>query len=137
MSTDFLDAHQRHWDDAEHLLAAGRWANADHLYGLSAECGLKRLMIAFGMETNTTGVPKVKKDKVHVDEAWDRYESYRSGHCLGANYPLPLSNAFDTWNVSQRYDHRMYFDQAVAQAHRAGADTVKNLISQAQQAGVI
>jgi hypothetical protein len=49
MQADFLDAHERHWQDAELLLTNQRLANADHLYGMSAECGLKRLMLAFGM----------------------------------------------------------------------------------------
>ncbi len=43
MQADFLDAHERHWQDAELLLTNQRLANADHLYGMSAECGLKRL----------------------------------------------------------------------------------------------
>ena len=47
MNEDFLDAHMRHWTDAELLYAAQRWANADHLYGISAECGLKGLTETF------------------------------------------------------------------------------------------
>ena len=47
MNEDFLDAHLRHWTDAELLYAAQRWANADHLYGISAECGLKGLTETF------------------------------------------------------------------------------------------
>ena len=31
MKADFLDAHNRHWKDAELLFNAKRWANADHL----------------------------------------------------------------------------------------------------------
>ena len=41
---DFHDAHLRHWQDAELLFRHDRWANADQLYGLSAECGLKAVM---------------------------------------------------------------------------------------------
>jgi hypothetical protein len=68
MTTDFLDAHKRHWEDAELLFTAARWANADHLYGLAAECGLKRLMCAFGMEIDSaSGSPARKKDRVHAD----------------------------------------------------------------------
>lgn len=52
MSCDFADSCQRHWDDAERLFSSGRWANADHLYGFSAESALKRLMLAFGMPFN-------------------------------------------------------------------------------------
>ncbi|MDE0002871.1 MAG: hypothetical protein OXQ29_09265 [Rhodospirillaceae bacterium] len=36
---DFLDAHRRHWCDAELLFNDSRWANADQMYGFSAECG--------------------------------------------------------------------------------------------------
>nr|VFK54807.1 MAG: hypothetical protein BECKTUN1418F_GA0071002_105616 [Candidatus Kentron sp. TUN]VFK55380.1 MAG: hypothetical protein BECKTUN1418D_GA0071000_103118 [Candidatus Kentron sp. TUN]VFK60455.1 MAG: hypothetical protein BECKTUN1418E_GA0071001_105815 [Candidatus Kentron sp. TUN] len=47
MNADFFDAHNRHWQDWEQLFASERWANADHLYGMAAECGLKCLMQAF------------------------------------------------------------------------------------------
>ena len=45
---------ERHWLDAEQLfhLTPPRLANADQLYGLSAECGLKALMHKWGMELN-------------------------------------------------------------------------------------
>ena len=36
---DFVDAHHRHRADAELLFEHHRWANADRLYGFSAECG--------------------------------------------------------------------------------------------------
>lgn len=49
MNADFLDANARHQHDADLLFDRQRWANADHLYGLAAECGLKRLMVTFGM----------------------------------------------------------------------------------------
>ena len=52
MQANFLDAHERHWGDAERFFSAGRYANADHLYGMAAECGLKRLMVHFGMAVN-------------------------------------------------------------------------------------
>ena len=69
MNTDFLDAHYRHWEDAELLFNAKHWANADHLYGFSAECGLKQLMKKFGMPIDTTtGTPSKGQDRVHVME---------------------------------------------------------------------
>ncbi len=67
MQTDFLDAHERHWEDAELLFAQSRWANADHLYGLAAECGLKRLMIVFRMPVAADGGPQLPHDRVHAD----------------------------------------------------------------------
>jgi len=96
MQADFLDAHARHWDDAERLFEAQRWANADHLYGIAAECGLKRLMHAFGMNVDpTTGGPIKPKDWKHANNIWARFESYRSGYAQGVSYGLPLNNPFD------------------------------------------
>jgi hypothetical protein len=69
MNIDFLDAYLRHWEDAEALFGSERWANADHLYGLAAECGLKRLMIAFGMPVTTSGDPQHRNDRVHADQS--------------------------------------------------------------------
>ena len=138
MKADFLDAHQRHWDDAEHLLQAQRWANADHLYGFAAECGLKQLMQRFGMSVDeTTGSPVDRKDWRHADTIWARFESYRSGHAHGVGYVLPAGNLFGNWDVSDRYAHQSNFDEARAQGHQAGAQTIRNLIAKAQREGLL
>lgn len=138
MKTDFLDAHERHWGDAERLFQAQRWANADHLYGMAAECGMKRLMLAFGMNVNpTTGNPLDNKDYKHAKNIWARFESYRTGHAQGAGYALPAGNPFGNWDVSDRYAHQSNFDQARAQGHQAGALTIRNLIAKAQHEGLL
>ncbi len=141
MKADFLDAHERHWHDAELLFMAERSANADHLYGLAAECGLKRLMIAFGMPVDTTtGSPDDHSDRVHVMEsrrpgnAWERYESYRSG--MGASsYVLPEANPFSDWEISQRYGHQSNFTHQCVELHRIGAKMVHDLIVRAIREG--
>ena len=136
MQPDFLDAHNRHWEDAELLLNDSRWANADHLYGLAAECGLKRLMIAFGMPVDTTGNPSNRLDRVHVmekhkpDNAWVRYQTYSAG-VHAATYVLPQMNVFADWDASQRYAHQNNFDQARANSHKQGADAVRALVTKA------
>lgn len=138
MQADFLDAHERHWDDAERLLYAQRWANADHLFGMAAECGLKRLMLAFGMNVNpTTGGPLDNKDLKHANSIWARFESYRSGHAQGAGYVLSASNPFSNWDVADRYAHQSNFDQARAQGHQTGAQIVRSLIAKAQREGLL
>ncbi|MDF9393432.1 MULTISPECIES: hypothetical protein [Methylococcus] len=138
MQADFLDAHERHWEDAERLLQAQRWANADHLYGMAAECGLKRLMLAFGMPYDTSNdCPASGADRKHADGIWTRFESYRCGHHQGAAYVLPSANPFDNWKVSQRYAHQSHFDQARAQAHQSGADAVRALLKKARKEGLL
>lgn len=137
MQTDFYDAHVRHWDDAERLFGVSRWANADHLYGMAVECGLKRLMITFGMPLGVDGGPAQKSDWVHADQAWDRYEAYRSGHVAGIGYGLPVANPFFDWHISQRYAHQSNFDQARAAGHRTGAETVYKLVIKALVEGLL
>jgi hypothetical protein len=138
MNTDYFDAHERHLKDAESLYAAQRWANADHLYGMAAECGLKALSEVF------KGSPLVRGDFFHIMEppskpsnAWDRYESYRSGHADGAKYLLLPQNPFTNWDVSQRYAHQSCFDQAHVDPHQQGAEHVRQLVKAARMDGLI
>lgn len=138
MQADFLDAHGRHWDDAERLFQDQRWANADHLYGLAAECGLKRLMLAFGMPYDAArDRPDKKQDREHANGLWARFESYRCGHHQGAGYMLTTPNPFADWDVAQRYAHQSNFDQARAEAHQAGVILVHNLVQKAKREGLI
>lgn len=137
MNTDFLDAHKRHWDDAERLFTAQRWANADHLYGMTAECGLKRLMLAFGMKVDAAGSPSERADRTHVNDIWARYEGYRSGNLAGVGYGLAAGNPFDNWHVSDRYADQNGFNQFHTQAHQHGAQQVRNLIAKALREGLL
>jgi hypothetical protein len=139
MQANYQDAHERHWGDAELLFRAQRWANADHLYGMAAECGLKRLMLVFGMPYDTTrDRPSHKADREHAKGIWARFESYRCGHHQGAGYVLPnASNPFHDWDVSQRYAHQSNFDQARSESHQAGAQVVSGLVRKAQREGLI
>lgn len=136
MDTDFLDAHDRHWEDAEFLLADARLANADHLYGLAAECGLKRLMQAFGMELSSSGMPRRNRDIVHADRIWNRYEAYRSGYGA-ADYLLPKENVFGDWNIAERYTRRDRYSMDKVDAHRQGADAVRALVGKARRDGLL
>lgn len=138
MQADFLDAHGRHWNDAEKLFMAQRWANADHLYGIAAECGLKCLMLVFGMPYDaTTDKPSLQADRKHANDIWDRYDSYRSGHHQGAGYALKSSNPFSNWHVAQRYAHQNQFSQAISAVHQAGALEVHQLVKKAEIEGFI
>jgi hypothetical protein len=136
VATDFKDAHDRHFADANTLYHANRWANADHLYGLSAECGLKALMVSFGMQLQTNGAPN-KSDKEHINKLLPRYEAYRSGHHEGINYPLSQTNPFTNWDVNQRYDSQVGFTQSAVDPHQQGAKCIKQLVMKAQLAGLL
>jgi hypothetical protein len=138
MGTDFLNAFARHLRDAGKLFACSRWANADQLYGYSAECGLKCLMQVFGMplEPGGSGKPKERADRVHADKIWDRYQVYRAGYG-SAKYMLPRQNPFYNWSVDNRYAGEANFDRAYEEPHKDGAEKVEAVISQARGDGIL
>ena len=135
---NFLDAHQRHWEDAELLREELRWANADHLYGVAAECGLKALMAKMAPEKWPPGSKPVDEiDRRHICEgtrtnAWDRYQSYLEGS-QGARYTLAQDNPFLDWDISDRYAERAHFSEASVTPHRQGAEAVRQLVQRAQR----
>jgi hypothetical protein len=119
MSADFRDAARRHLDDAELLLNDGRIPNADQLFGLSAECSLKAVMVALGMATDSAGTPKDRGHKVHMPDQWAAFQSFASGR-LASRYlePLDTQNPFVDWDVEQRYWAGSAIPPAAAQNHR-------------------
>ena len=125
MVEDFFNAHERHWDDAEFLYQKQRWANADHLYGLSAECGLKWLMEKF---QNASIASSQKK---HVNHAWVLYETCRNGHGIGAQFVLPQQNPFQNWDISDRYADQKLFSEAITNSHKSGAKLIVDLVQKA------
>jgi hypothetical protein len=137
MTEDFFDSHERHLVDAEYLYQNEHWANADHLFGVAAECGLKALTVGL------KGSPLAKGERKHISEpskptnAWDIFESYRSGHVMAAKLALPPANPFVDWDVSQRYAHRTNFTKAVVDPHRNGANEVMELLIVADVEGLL
>jgi hypothetical protein len=138
METDYADAHARHWEDAELLLKEKRWANADHLYGLSAECGLKQLMLQFGMRFDSDkNRPLEAKDRVHVNGIWVRYEGYRQGKEVATGYELGKENPFEDWDIADRYANQTNFNERRAVIHKTGAAYIRQLIAKAKIGGWI
>ena len=136
MNTDFTNAFTRHFNDAQLLLEKQRFANASQLYGLAAECGLKALMIKFGMPLRGES-PQKQQDRVHADGIWQRYQSYQGGHSLGATYVLIPQNPFSAWSIHQRYWKNSCVTEQDAQSHQQGAKDVETLVKKAQLAGLL
>lgn len=138
MKSDFDDSCQRHWDDAEILFTNDRWANADHLYGFSAEGALKCLMLAFGMPFDVLlDKPERSKDARHIELIWDRYESYHGNQHPAGTYTLSSANPFSDWHASQRYANQNHFSRQIAEKHRDGAKLAKDVLKQAKIDGVV
>jgi hypothetical protein len=130
---DFRDAAERHWEDAGYLLADARLANADHLFGLSAECALKAIMLPLGMTLRPDGAPAERQHRVHINQLWNEFITFASSR-NGAQYAYPLSgapNPFADWNVNQRYEHRSGVAGHVAENHHQAARRVKQVLENA------
>ena len=136
MSTDFLDASERHFADAELLESQGRPHNADHLFGFSAECSLKAVMVRLGHPVDLDGSPQ--KHKNHVDALWVKFQSFSSG-LLDAKYVVhvPPSNPFANWKAEQRYWGRAAFGAPDLAAHRAAARHCRLLLDELILDGVL
>lgn len=131
-ASDFRDAHDRHWDDAEFLLDDDRIANADQAYGLSAECGLKAVMRAQGGLPMSGSMPRESDHRRHIDRFWQVYVAYASGR---TSPRLPEANPFHDWSVHQRYMHRDVVDHGKVHAHRHGAHLIRTLVRRARWDG--
>ena len=123
---DFTDAHQRHWEDAELLFKHECWANADHLYGLSAECGLKAVMEASGMQIDETGMPPPEY-REHVCKLWPRFVDFME--TAGELWDkFPDGEPFDDWSHHDRYAHRECFRSGHVRRHRDAAEQIYHMV---------
>lgn len=130
---DFADAHQRHWGDAELLATNGRWANADQLYGFSAECGMKAVMVALGMPIGPSGTPD-RQYRKHIQDLWALFCTFVSGR-NGGRYlgVLPSTSPFVDWSQDNRYAGGNHFSENSTQPHRVGAECVVRMVRAATQ----
>jgi hypothetical protein len=122
MNTNYRDAAVRHFTDGETLSGVKRYANADQLYGLAAECSIKAVMVGLGMQVTNNGAPRDHAHKVHMPELWMAFQSFADGR-LASRYlePLPHLNPFDDWKVDQRYWASAAFGGPRTKNHRDAA----------------
>lgn len=112
---DFPSAAKRHWHDAVLLETSGRSGNAGQLYGFSAECGIKSMLIGLGYPCEQDGSPKKKKNlpsgapefRKHIHEfvaVIGDIQIYAAGR-NGAKYTAMIPNItyFIDWNTDHRY----------------------------------
>jgi hypothetical protein len=137
MTIDFQDACKRHIADATFLYEDERWANADHLFGFAAECGMKCLMQAFGMPVDSTGDIEKREDRKHVSVLLTQYEDYRSGSLFGPQYPVARHANFSNWDVGQRYEPAANFAKSHVAPHKEAAEEIEHLVNKALLQGIL
>lgn len=132
LQADFAAAHRRHWQDAELLFRSSRLGNADHLYGLSAECGLKAVMERLGMPVDATGLPP-REYRAHVQDLWPQFEAFAS-RLGGARRveDLPVGSPFADWSHHHRYARGGYSGENAVSRHRNAADGIRRMVQAAE-----
>ena len=137
MGTDFYDSFSRHDADANLLRINERWANADHHYGLAAECALKSLLLQQGIPSNNGDIPsgrQYKSYRTHINLLWDSYQSFMQTRNA---YTIPANNPFQDWDISQRYASRADITEQVVRNHAEAVGALKKVIRQAIFDGVL
>lgn len=143
-------AARRHMTDAETLFTAGRLANAGQLYGFVAECGLKAMMIACGIQADADGGIPGKRPAPD-----------KGKHPMREHVPLLMTNITADFHMipdgvqANRYlalvpkrhdlhdwliDHRYWRDTALpvsVNLWRAAAREISTMLDQAKQDGVL
>ncbi len=138
MASDFRDASNRHLLDGQLLEGEGRLANADHLFGVSAECSLKAIMIGLGHPTTPSGAPQGHLD--HIDVLLPKFEVLANG-LLDARHlsMMPASGTFGQWSVHQRYWTRAdpRFTAAKVADLAAGAQQCREVLNELVLDGIL
>jgi hypothetical protein len=143
-------AARRHMTDAETLFAAGRLANAGQLYGFVAECGLKALLLACGIQPDADGdIPRRRpapdKGKHPLREHMPLlmtnitldFQIVPDGVQASRYLALvPNRNDFHDWLVDHRYWREAALPASVT-LWRAAAREISIMLDQAQQDGVL
>lgn len=140
-TVDFLAASKRHYKDAELLTNSGRIPNAGHLFGFAAECGLKALLVSYGLNTdpNTGDIfePRPHKYKTHVDILINHIYAFPTSRNF-AKYlaMMPTLPAFSNWRAEHRYFDEVFIPLSLNNWSGA-AKEVRTMLDQAKLDGVI
>lgn len=125
---DFVDAHRRHWEDGNLLYDHYRQANAAHLFGLSAECGLKAVMQALKwMSLDAQGRPWERGHRKHIQDIWPLFSDLAHDRD-GGRYRL-TGRPFDDWSHHDRYANRNHVDLEALRRYRKATEEVVHIIN--------
>jgi hypothetical protein len=142
---NFKQAAKRHFDDAEALQNQGRSANAGQLYGFTAECGLKALMVAHGLGTEPNGdIRNVAPDRQyrkhlpHISQLVATLMLFPDGRNATRYLALlPDLARFDDWSIDHRYWMESELPSGSYANWRAAARQVSIMLDVATADGVM
>lgn len=137
---NFHGAALRHYEDAGLLHQNQRDANAGHLYGFVAECGLKSLLVAGGLTTEPDGDIVGRTFRLHVDKLANQINMVQT-FLEGRRMAVYLAHIPDISNFSNwKTDHRYYDETSIPASLEqwcAAASQVMEMLDAAKADGAI
>lgn len=125
------------------LLDGKRWPNADHLAGVSAECGLKAILLSyFGAALNQNDRPfwgQPPRMLNHVDSLWKELPLIVGGRTCPVFSALITGSPppFATWDIADRYGSGNDITEQRARGHAGKAKEIVDVLEQAILTGVV
>ena len=133
---NFHDAFYRHEKDANFLFENYCLENADHLYGLAAECAIKYLLSKKCIiKLNKKGdiSTEYKEYRCHINKLWELYnivestrDNYKTNDNINDN--IKNKNPFRDWNIDQRYAPNDYTTWQTVDNHRKAVESLKEIL---------
>jgi len=142
---DFKAAAKRHFAGAEVLLASqSHTASAGQLYGFTAECGLKALLVAHGLPTEPDGdirkrpATGYREHMPKLSQAITNLTVFPDGRAA-TRYISMLTNLadFDDWLIDHRYWDEPVLPLASVPSWREAARQVNAMLDAATVDGVM
>lgn len=138
---DFQGASRRHYQDAELLLTNKRISNAGHLFGFAAECGIKALLISFGLRRDPSTGDIVEsrpyRYKTHINSLINNVHTFAGSHQYSKYLSMvPNLNAFTDWDTGHRYWNETDIPLSYS-GWQGAAKEVIQMLDQAKLDGVI
>jgi hypothetical protein len=121
VSEDYRSAAVRHFRDGNFLFEDRRFPNADQLFGLAAECGLKWALteVPSDFKKGRTNQPL----RVHINVLWHRFPCQSLQRLFPRLAGLLASRwqPFEDWSADQRYWPEGYIDDNTCRRHQNAA----------------
>jgi hypothetical protein len=136
---DFSGASRRHYRDAELLMDNSRVPNAGQLLGFAAECGIKALLIAHGLKTDsrTGDIEEKGPYRTHINALINNAQTFRDSRRYSQYFGmLPNLRAFKDWDTKHRYWNKSSIPSSHTDWQKA-AKEVMEMLDQAKLDRVI
>lgn len=150
MSVSYKESAKRHFDDATHLESVGgkSLGNSSQLFGVSAECSLKAVLVGLGVPTKPDGGVQNRKTFGHLPALGQEFVAFAHGKDGSQYVSLLISMttsqpllSFATWSVNARYHNNSWHisnvSAAVVAEQRTDAQRCLQTLQQAIIDGVV